>query len=67
MAAACPNKEENLKHCTCTYDCAKRGMCCECVAYHRAQGAIPGCFFTKAGEATWNRSAANFCKDCGAC
>jgi hypothetical protein len=65
MTAACPNKEENLKHCTCTYNCNKRGLCCECVAYHRSKGAIPGCFFTKAGEATWDRSGANFCKDCG--
>lgn len=64
MAGACPNKAENLKHCTCTYTCDKRGLCCECVAYHRAKGAIPGCFFSKEGEATWDRSASNFCKDC---
>ena len=63
MAAACSNKAENLKHCSCTYDCAKRGLCCECIAYHRAKGAIPGCFFSKEGEATWDRSAANFIKD----
>lgn len=61
----CLNKEKNLEGCTCTYDCAKRGMCCECVAYHRAKGQIPGCFFSKAGEATYDRSVANFCRSCG--
>ena len=66
MAAACPNKEENLKSCTCTYACGKRGVCCECVAYHRAKGQIPGCFFSAEGEAAWDRSAARFCRDCGA-
>jgi hypothetical protein len=67
MPTNCPNKAENLKSCTCTYHCGKRGVCCECVAYHRAQGAIPGCFFSKEGEAAWDRSARHFCKDCGAC
>ncbi|MBM4152616.1 MAG: hypothetical protein FJ220_03725 [Kiritimatiellaceae bacterium] len=61
---ACPNKQENLAACTCTYDCAKRGVCCECVAYHRAKKQIPGCFFSSAGELTYNFSTAAFCADC---
>jgi hypothetical protein len=56
--------EQNLKECTCTYDCEKRGLCCECVRYHRAQGAIPGCFFPKDGERTYDRSIGNFIKFC---
>jgi hypothetical protein len=56
-------KEKNLKDCTCTYDCAKKGICCECVRYHRNKGAIPGCFFTTEGEKTYDRSCANFCRD----
>ena len=67
MAKACPNKEENLKFCTCTYTCDKRGVCCECVAYHRAKGQIPGCFFSKEGEASWDRSVRRLCTDCGVC
>ena len=55
---ACPNKQKNLEHCTCTYLCDKRGLCCECVAYHRSKGQIPGCFFSKNGEATYDRSVA---------
>ena len=67
MAPTCPNKEKNLASCTCTYSCAKKGLCCECVSYHRAKGQIPGCFFSKAGEATYDRSAEIFCRDCGTC
>ncbi|QBG46166.1 hypothetical protein EGM51_01640 [Verrucomicrobia bacterium S94] len=65
MAGICVNRADNLKQCTCTYDCDKKGMCCECVAYHRAKNAIPGCFFSKEGEAGWDRSVENFCRDCG--
>jgi hypothetical protein len=32
------------------------------VAYHRAKGAIPGCFFPTDGEKTYDRSIANFVK-----
>ncbi len=59
----CPNKERNLEFCTCTYDCNRRGLCCDCVAYHRDKGEIPGCFFTKSGEASWDRSPRKFCQD----
>lgn len=65
MAAACSNMAENLKCCTCTYDCDKRGLCCACVAYHRAKGQIPGCFFSREAEAGWDRSVGNLCRDCG--
>ncbi|HOI55254.1 MAG TPA: DUF6485 family protein [Phycisphaerae bacterium] len=62
--ADCPNRQRNLKDCTCTYTaCGKRGMCCECVAQHRAAGEIPGCFFTAAGEASYDRSVRSFIRD----
>jgi hypothetical protein len=62
--ATCVNLEKNQKNCACTYlSCSRRGLCCECVAYHRAQNQLPGCFFTKAGEATYDRSFAAFKKD----
>lgn len=56
-------KNENLKDCTCTYDCDKKGMCCECVRYHRQRNEIPGCFFSKASEKTYNRSVNKFIED----
>ncbi len=56
-------KDENKLGCTCTYtSCHNRGICCDCVRSHRENGEIPGCFFTAAGEATYDRSIANFIK-----
>ncbi len=53
--------EQNKENCTCTYSaCAKRGLCCECVTYHRSKGEIPGCFFSAEGEKTYDRSIENF-------
>ena len=57
---------QSLKHCTCTYTpCDKRGNCCKCVVFHRNRGEIPGCFFTPAGEQSYDRSRRNFIGDCG--
>jgi hypothetical protein len=57
---------ESKKHCTCTYmSCDKRGNCCQCISFHRNKGEIPGCFFSPRGEATYDRSFANLCKDRG--
>ncbi|HOS05502.1 MAG TPA: DUF6485 family protein [Syntrophorhabdaceae bacterium] len=52
--------EQNKAACTCTYDCSKKGKCCECVAYHRKMKQIPGCFFSKEGERTYDRSFRHF-------
>ena len=61
--ADCKNKEKNLKSCTCTYEgCERAGMCCECVAYHRAMKEVPGCLFSKEGEASYDRSIGRFKK-----
>lgn len=50
--------------CKCTYtSCSRHGKCCECVAYHHRNNEIPGCFFSEAGEKTYNRSVENFIKD----
>jgi len=58
--------EKNTARCGCTYDsCSRKGICCECVAHHRASGEIPGCFFSKAGEAWYDRSLAAFLRDKG--
>lgn len=54
-------KDLNKVECTCTaVTCSKRGVCCDCVRYHRERGEIPGCFFPPATERTWDRSVANF-------
>lgn len=54
-------RDENKIGCTCTATtCSNRGICCDCVRYHRENGEIPGCFFTAASERTWDRSIENF-------
>lgn len=54
-------KEENKIDCTCTaMTCSSRGVCCDCVRYHREKGEIPGCFFPPAAERGYDRSVANF-------
>ncbi|OPY75472.1 MAG: hypothetical protein A4E63_00341 [Syntrophorhabdus sp. PtaU1.Bin050] len=51
----------NKTACTCTYEgCDKKGKCCECVSYHRKRKEIPGCFFSKEGERSYDRSYKRF-------
>lgn len=54
---------DNTLECTCTYPCSRQGKCCECVAYHRRMGEVPGCFFSKGAEKTYDRSIEAFYKD----
>ena len=50
-------KEQNLKNCTCTLpSCERKGICCDCISYHRSRGELPGCYFPAALEATGTRS-----------
>ncbi|MFA5430350.1 MAG: DUF6485 family protein [Candidatus Omnitrophota bacterium] len=59
----CLNRERNSANCACSYPgCGRRGLCCECVAYHRARKEIPGCFFPPQAEKTYDRSVSNFRK-----
>jgi hypothetical protein len=50
-------------NCTCSYSCSRKGKCCECVDYHRKSGEIPGCFFSKSGEKSYDRSIENLYND----
>jgi hypothetical protein len=52
---------ENKKYCPCTYEpCEKKGMCCECIRYHRQRGELPACYFPPDIEATYDRSIEKF-------
>jgi hypothetical protein len=55
--------DKNLSACTCTYPCERRGKCCQCVAYHRGRKELPGCFFSKENERTYDRSIVLFLKE----
>jgi hypothetical protein len=59
----CQYKKSSIV-CTCTYPgCSRHGKCCECVAYHRASGEVPGCFFSPEGERTYDRSVEALARD----
>ncbi|MDD3249472.1 MAG: DUF6485 family protein [Smithellaceae bacterium] len=54
-------KEKNLDICGCTYEpCARKGICCDCVFYHLQKRQLPGCFFPKDAEKTYDRSFEHF-------
>lgn len=55
-------KSNNLQNCNCTYPCNKKGVCCDCIDYHRKQGQLPACYFPKDIEKGYNRSVENFIK-----
>ncbi len=56
-------QQRNSDRCTCTYDsCERRGLCCDCIAYHLAHRQLPGCCFPPAAEKTYDRGFAAFAR-----
>ncbi len=56
-------KEENLSRCNCTYEpCARKGMCCDCVAYHLKSRQLPACVFPEDAERSYDRSFEHFAR-----
>jgi len=61
--SSCKNQAKNLQRCNCTYEpCPRKGICCECIAYHRAMNELPACYFDEKTEKTYDRSIRNFVK-----
>jgi hypothetical protein len=59
--ATCPNQRNNIEECNCTYGgCSRKGICCECISYHRLNKELPACFFTAEDEKTYDRSMRKF-------
>ena len=57
------NQAKNLRKCTCTYEpCSRKGLCCECVAYHVKSRELPACAFPASAEATYDRSFEHFAR-----
>jgi hypothetical protein len=57
----CPNREENMARCNCTYEpCSRKGVCCECILYHKRAGELPACYFPDKVERTYDRSVERF-------
>jgi len=54
-------ERENLKSCPCTYpSCSRKGICCECIKYHKNKKQLPACYFPKEIEKTFDRSIEKF-------
>ncbi|HEC72214.1 MAG TPA: cytosolic protein [Thermoplasmatales archaeon] len=54
-------KEENKVRCNCTYEpCSRKGICCECLAYHLSRNELPACCFPDDVEKTYDRSFERF-------
>ncbi len=57
----CENKSKNMKVCNCTYEpCSRKGICCECIAYHRRMNELPACYFPDNIERSYDRSIRRF-------
>lgn len=55
------NKEKNLKECNCSYEpCSRKGICCECIKYHKERGELPACYFSGKDEKSYDRSIRKF-------
>lgn len=52
----CANQIRNKASCNCTYPCNRKGLCCECIAYHRSLRQLPACYFPTVAEKTYDRS-----------
>jgi hypothetical protein len=54
-------QDKNKLKCTCTYEpCERKGICCDCIAYHWRSDELPGCLFSPEVERTYDRSVARF-------
>ena len=54
-------QKSNLKRCNCSYGgCPRKGICCECLAYHLGMRQLPACCFPDEVERTYDRSFERF-------
>jgi hypothetical protein len=52
---------KNMARCNCSYEpCSRKGVCCDCLAYHWRNGELPACLFPDAVERTYDRSLRRF-------
>jgi len=52
--------ESKAASCNCTYPCARKGICCECISYHRGAGELPACYFSQEAERSYDRTVENY-------
>jgi uncharacterized protein DUF6485 len=56
-------QQQNAQNCPCTYDCEKKGHCCDCLSYHLGRKELPACCFSKEAEKTYDRSFQKFIQE----
>lgn len=59
------NQEVRKEACACTYDCERRGKCCECLEHHLSKNQLHGCVFvkiSKEAEKSYNGDIEYFAK-----
>jgi hypothetical protein len=55
----CPNRKLNAEKCPCDVaDCPRRGICCECIEFHRLLGEAPACIVQLGEKAAAKANAA---------
>ncbi len=55
------NIKKNMDKCNCTYEpCPRKGICCDCIEYHRKKNQLPACYFSEEEEKTYDRSFKHF-------
>jgi hypothetical protein len=55
------NKKKNAAGCNCSWEpCSRKGLCCECLAYHWSRKELPACLFPDSVEKTYDRSLRMF-------
>ncbi|MBN1542014.1 cytosolic protein [candidate division KSB1 bacterium] len=56
-------QERNRERCNCTYEpCSRKGVCCDCLAYHLRSRELPACVFPNEVERTYDRSFERFAR-----
>lgn len=56
-------QERNRERCNCTYEpCSRKGVCCDCLAYHLRSRELPACVFPNEVERTYDRSFTRFAR-----
>lgn len=54
-------KSRNLQNCNCSYEpCSRKGVCCDCIAYHLRMKQLPACAFPDNVERSYDRSFEKF-------
>jgi hypothetical protein len=56
-------KETNLARCNCSWpSCSRKGVCCDCIAYHLKSRELPACVFPPEAERSYDRTFAHFAR-----